>query len=682
MDFLLITSDRRHAGTSAVWSRSCFRIGSLLVVIVMLLGCGFEQEEVTPPMLTEVNISLDSSGFQKVYDYIDRGEQDSLLPYLDHLDPSYRVLAIYGFSGRMNDAYIEPISKAIMDPVVEVRRAGVFTLGQSRSIKVVPYVMQVFEYQDSLGVDPLTFKYALEAIGKCADSSYLSLLAGISTYQATDTLLLEGQALGVLQMAERGYQDSTATSLMVRYVTDTLYNPSVRLIASNYLSRVRDLNLSSHFDELSMAYERERNPEIRLFIALAMGKTGTKAGSWIRGKWRGEDDFQVRIGLLQGAVELPLSIRHRIWANALRDRNEMVAISAADLILEYGSSAYSEIYSNWAFSNFRPSVYARILGMGNRYISNARFRTMAQQLIIRNIQSTSDPYLKSDFIKAASFKPATARQLMAMDQEESPMIVRTSILESLIRSIDETGRINSPEKEFLIARWKSGDVAALSLLSPFIVRHRDLFPDLSRDEALWTRQSQEIPMPKGVEAKIEVEKARAELFNLSFDSDFYLQSENYTHPIDWKRYQQLSDQPTAEIITSAGVLKFDLLKTEAPGTVLNFIELSESGYYNGKFIHRVVPNFVVQGGGNRGDGYGSMDYTIRTELFPAWFDKTGLMGMASAGLHTESQQWFVTLRPTLHLNGKYTLFARMTEGREQLLSIYRGIAIEEIKIRR
>src|SRR5690606_40762144 len=107
---------------------------------------------------------------------------------------------------------------------------------------------------------------------------------------------------------------------------------------------------------------------------------------------------------------------------------------------------------------------------------------------------------------------------------------------------------------------------------------------------------------------------------------------------------KLPAEPRAEIITNSGTISITLLKKEAPGTVLNFVQLAESGYYENKLVHRVVPNFVIQGGGNRGDGYGSLDYTIRSEVGPLYYDRSGLVGIASAGLHTESQQWFITLR--------------------------------------
>lgn len=77
-----------------------------------------------------------------------------------------------------------------------------------------------------------------------------------------------------------------------------------------------------------------------------------------------------------------------------------------------------------------------------------------------------------------------------------------------------------------------------------------------------------------------------------------------------------------------------LFVEEAPGSVANFVSLSKSGYFNGLNFHRVVPNFVIQGGCNRGDGYGGEDYFIRSELTNLRY-KTGTVGMASAGKDTE-----------------------------------------------
>ena len=105
------------------------------------------------------------------------------------------------------------------------------------------------------------------------------------------------------------------------------------------------------------------------------------------------------------------------------------------------------------------------------------------------------------------------------------------------------------------------------------------------------------------------------------------------------------------------------------------------GYYDGKVFHRVVPNFVAQGGGPLGDGFGSESYAIRTETPGIRWDRAGLVGMASAGKDTEGVQFFITHRPTPHLDGNYTIFGQVTEGQDVVDRITVGTVIEEVTIR-
>ena len=118
----------------------------------------------------------------------------------------------------------------------------------------------------------------------------------------------------------------------------------------------------------------------------------------------------------------------------------------------------------------------------------------------------------------------------------------------------------------------------------------------------------------------------------------------------------------------------------APASVGNFIQLAKSGFYDGKIFHRVVPNFVVQTGCPRGDGYGGLDYSLRSELPMVYYDRAGYVGMASAGPDTECTQWFITHSPTPHLDGRYTIFGEVMEGMEVLHSLNIGDTIEKIII--
>jgi len=101
----------------------------------------------------------------------------------------------------------------------------------------------------------------------------------------------------------------------------------------------------------------------------------------------------------------------------------------------------------------------------------------------------------------------------------------------------------------------------------------------------------------------------------------------------------------------------------APGSTANFVKLAKKDFYNNAVIHRVVPNFVVQGGCPRGDGWGSSDNSIRSE-FPDLQYLEGYVGMASAGKDTETCQWFITHCPTPHLDGHYSIFGKVIEGME------------------
>ncbi|MBL0191975.1 MAG: peptidylprolyl isomerase [Saprospiraceae bacterium] len=153
----------------------------------------------------------------------------------------------------------------------------------------------------------------------------------------------------------------------------------------------------------------------------------------------------------------------------------------------------------------------------------------------------------------------------------------------------------------------------------------------------------------------------------------------HNHPIDWKIFLAASDTTKFRVKTTKGDFIIVLYKQMAPGTVTNFIDLIQKQFYRKKTFHRVVPNFVIQGGCTRGDGYGSLDYTIRSEFSPIHWDSEGLIGMASVGNHTECQQFFITHSATPHLDGNYTIFGRVIDGMNVVNSIQEGDQIESIE---
>ncbi len=131
----------------------------------------------------------------------------------------------------------------------------------------------------------------------------------------------------------------------------------------------------------------------------------------------------------------------------------------------------------------------------------------------------------------------------------------------------------------------------------------------------------------------------------------------------------------AVIATRHGALEVELFGDDAIQTVANFIHLAKSGFYKKLTMHRVVPNFVVQGGDPRGDGSGNAGYTVPAEVSRHQFGE-GYLGIADAGKDTGSCQWFITLSPQRHLDGRYTIFGRVTKGMDVVWKIDQGDAFD------
>ncbi len=139
-------------------------------------------------------------------------------------------------------------------------------------------------------------------------------------------------------------------------------------------------------------------------------------------------------------------------------------------------------------------------------------------------------------------------------------------------------------------------------------------------------------------------------------------------------------QIKAILTIEKGIFTIDLLPEDAPLTVDNFVKLAKSGYFNGIAFHRVVPNFVVQGGDPRGDGNGGPGWQIRCEINLIPFER-GAVGMALSGKDTGGSQWFVTHSPQPHLDGGYTVFGRVNETDMKIVdTIARGDKILSVKI--
>jgi cyclophilin family peptidyl-prolyl cis-trans isomerase len=126
----------------------------------------------------------------------------------------------------------------------------------------------------------------------------------------------------------------------------------------------------------------------------------------------------------------------------------------------------------------------------------------------------------------------------------------------------------------------------------------------------------------------------------------------------------------ARFDTTLGKFGIELFEDRAPITTKNFVDLVEKGFYEGVIFHRVIQNFMIQGGDPTGTGRGGPGYTIKDEFHPtAKHDVAGVLSMANAGANTGGSQFFITLAPTPWLDNKHAVFGKVVEGMDVVKAI-------------
>jgi peptidyl-prolyl cis-trans isomerase B (cyclophilin B) len=137
----------------------------------------------------------------------------------------------------------------------------------------------------------------------------------------------------------------------------------------------------------------------------------------------------------------------------------------------------------------------------------------------------------------------------------------------------------------------------------------------------------------------------------------------------------------ASIETSKGTIRLELHEDRAPKTVANFEKLAGDGFYDGLKFHRVIENFMIQGGCPRGDGTGGPGYAFEDEFHADLkHDGPGVLSMANSGPNTNGSQFFITHVATPWLDGKHSVFGKVVEGQEVVDAIQQGDVMSKVSV--
>ena len=660
----------------------------ILTSIIFWTQCVPVKEEV----ITDIDLDLKDKRLQNVFNLQDQGLSDSLYTYFSDIDPTYRYAAAMAFASNRDTNAISRLAFLLKDPNQDVRVAAAYAIGQINHESGEQALLNNFERGDSTGYWDRYNMAILEAVGKCGSPQSLSFLSNVQSFTEKDTLLIFGQALGIYRFALRRKIINEGTQKMLRFISSENIPNETQFIAASYLGRVRDLNLqTTDVQNIIRKVNSSSDYRIRMNLVLALGKAKNPiAKDELLSLFNTETDFRVKINIIRALENYPYAEVQRIPFQAIHDPNPQLAQAAVNFLINSGEGRDGTVYWRLANTAKNPNVKLGLLKAANKHVSaiyeEANLNINYQIKQIFN-DTTAALHLRAAAVDALAEYNWNFRYIHRNGFNSKSEVLRTAAVNAMGTILKDPnfdrnfglGKTSSKREisVYLSDAINGTDPAmkavAAEILADSTLALKTFYPNSS---FLYVAKKN-LKLPQETETLYYINSA----IN-TFDGEGTVENDTpeYNQPIDWTILDKYVGEIKARIETKKGDIILDLYPLKAPGSVINFIKQAQSGFYDGKNFHRVVPNFVIQGGCPRGDGYGSLDYSIRSEVPNLYYNQEGSLGMASAGPHTEGVQWFITHSSTPHLDGRYTIFGKVNDGMNVVQNIEVGDIIKTIKI--
>lgn len=669
------------------------RIAYFVFIGILILGL----QACTPPSdkkvstVVRTNIFEDATA-QEIYQLQDARNVDSLLFYLRDADPSYRYAAAMAFASIKDSTIVEQLGELLKDESPDVRYAVAYALGQTQAKAAEPLLIAGFDRFDSTGTSMKVNAAILEAIGKCGSKKALQQMSAVSTYKPSDSILVEGLAWGIYRFGLRGITDSTATKRMVEMLLNQQFTPRIHYIAAYFLARA-NVRLDTFASQLAPLAPKASNPFIRMALASSLGKTYKPYAVDTLAHWLPkEPDYRVRINIVQALGKLDYKLTRIALFNALRDPNSHVAATAAKTLATNGQGRDATYYWRLAKdSTLNWAVQASLYAAAQRLLPPlyADYRETMNFQCRRRYERSQTAEERAAFLDALSEFGWNYRYIQQQAVAVKSPVVRMAAWNGLKKIATRPDferffglgwrKVGKELSIFFKQASLSKDAGLIAVAAEALRVPQRNFGQYFTQVGFLDTALASLKLPRDIETQFEVQKTIS--FLKGQPEPKPTKTDPRKHPINWETLASLRERPVAIISTSKGTIRVQLMPEIAPGSVAMFVEQARKGYYNGKSFHRVVPNFVAQGGCPRGDGYGSLDFTLRTEVpAPMRYDNEGLVGLASAGPDTESVQFFITHSPAPHLDGNYTIFATVIDGMSVVHDLHVGDVINKISI--
>lgn len=521
-----------------------------------------------------------------------------------------------------------------------------FLIGQSGSANSLSFLAQMAEKSP----ESLPVSY-FEAWGKIHPDGKLPEVEFTST---------EAKVKCIYALILRGFWENSWENELMEAATDT--STQVSSLAFFALQRARSLpSLSTESSQKVLAiFLKTKDENLQRAAALLLGKTNPGA---------------VREAIL--AYSQGKGSKDGIWIYLLQAamRQQMSSDGVLDLASKLQHPDAQKLAVNWALqsntnkrkwenlSKSFPHWYAQeqLWQYALKNFPDWKFEMdMSENYFDQALEE--NPYALAAKIKMLAHDTRHWPLLDSLISSEGHHVIRNAALEGLLALSDISKKKPSSDISFeqiLLNAFETMDMSLLALLASHLTKIENPEQVNFWKEKLQNTQSA-LQLPLDLEAWQEIELVLAKWENRS--AHFPRESAWYFFP-DKSEEERLFEPKQVIIQTDKGRIVIALETHVAAYSIKYFRRLVESGFYHQKKFHRVVPNFVIQGGCPRGDGYGSSLPMLRSEFSPTHY-AAGTVGLASAGKDSESCQWFITLDQTPHLNGRYTIIGQVIEGLE------------------
>jgi cyclophilin family peptidyl-prolyl cis-trans isomerase/HEAT repeat protein len=629
----------------------------ILLPIGWLLGCQAPTNRFSDPHLLRIALLQDSR------------KSDSLLLYLNHPDSIYRAAAALAFGSVQDSMMAYHLGdKLLEDESISVRINTAFALGQTGSFQAVNSLLPALKDPESKVI-----REVLEALGKTITAADLPQL---SRFQPKDSLQQEGLAWALYRLALRNLADSIHIVRASEFL-DARYSFQTRLAAAHFFARSPSFTPKHYVVQTSIVYsiDHEESAEIRMAVVQGLKHVSAeKALPLIRDILIRQEDERVKISAIRACLAFEFSQTLDALRMALKDTHHGVRIAASEVIRSQTQKNEQITLSHEVTEATDWRVKSNLMAAMVQAHQEYTFAALLQEYDQADIYARS--HLLSAIGELKNDREAFDFLSHTLTSKSEPPVIRTAAAEALVKMQKLSDQIN-PEEFLQVCRaaMAQGDVAVIGILASALSDPARGFQKTISNVSFLEEAKKTFKLPRDIESLQPVIEALA--FLKGEEKPRRLMN-SFNHPIDQKLVRSIPVHQWVVVETTKGKIILQLLVEEAPGSVANFVALLRQQYFDGKAFHRVVPNFVVQTGCSRGDGYGSEDYSLRSEFSLTRY-REGAVGMASAGKDTEGTQWFISHSPTPHLDGRYTIFAQVVEGMEVVRTIGVGDKILSVR---